>query len=75
VRPELLRPAVHGSFVEASVSPPSRNSTLWILEGLSLAVIARNTRTNQAEYLLFEPVLSEFEYELRDRSLTTSATS
>jgi flagellar protein FlaI len=66
--PNSYDPAVHGSLVEASVSPPYEElDRYWILEGLSLAVIARNTRTNQAEYLLFEPVLSEFEYELLER--------
>ena len=30
-------------------------------------MIAQNTETNLAEYLLFEPVLSEFEYELLER--------
>ena len=60
--------AEHGPLVEAE--PPSGYEELdryWIIAGLSLAVIAKNTRTNQAEYLLFEPVLSEFEYELLER--------
>lgn len=66
--PDSYDPAVHGSLVEAAVSPPYEElDRYWILEGLSLAVIARNTQTNQAEYLLFEPVLSEFEYELLER--------
>jgi flagellar protein FlaI len=66
--PDSYDPAVHGSLVEASVSPPYEElDRYWILEGLSLAVIARNAQTNQAEYLLFEPVLSEFEYELLER--------
>ena len=60
--------AEHGPLVEAE--PPSGYEELdryWITAGLSLAVIAKNTQTNQAEYLLFEPVLSEFEYELLER--------
>ncbi len=61
-------PAVHAPLVEAAVSLPYEElDRYWIVEGLSLAVIARNTQTNQAEYLLFEPVLSEFEYELLER--------
>ncbi|MCT8336189.1 type II/IV secretion system ATPase subunit [Methanoculleus sp. Afa-1] len=61
-------PAVHGLLVDA-VSPAGYEELdrYWIADGLSLAVIAKNTETNQAEYLLFEPVLSEFEYELLER--------
>ncbi|NLZ29320.1 MAG: type II/IV secretion system ATPase subunit [Methanomicrobiales archaeon] len=61
-------PDVHGPLVEA-VSPPDYEelSRYWITTGLSLAVIARNTRTNQAEYLLFEPILSDFEHKLLER--------
>jgi flagellar protein FlaI len=60
--------AVNGDLVEGTVSPPYEElDRYWILEGLSLAVIVRNAQTNQAEYLLFEPVLSEFEYELLER--------
>ena len=39
----------------------------WIEEGLTLVYIALNKKTNQTEYLLFEPPLSEFEYELLER--------
>ena len=61
-------PAVHGSLVEAAVPAAYEEiDRYWIVEGLALAVIARNMRTNQAEFLLFEPVLSEFEYELLER--------
>jgi flagellar protein FlaI len=61
-------PAAHSSLVEAAVPPVyDEIDRYWITEGLALAVIARNTQTNQAEYLLFEPVLSEFEYELLER--------
>ncbi|KUK61438.1 MAG: Uncharacterized protein XE10_1399 [Methanoculleus marisnigri] len=61
-------PAAHGPLVEAAVPPAYEElDRYWILEGLAVAVIARNTQTNQAEYLLFEPVLSEFEYELLER--------
>ncbi len=39
----------------------------WIDKGRSLVIIALNRRTNQKEYLLFEPSLSDFEYELLER--------
>ena len=39
----------------------------WIEKGRSLVIIALNKRTNQKEYLLFEPTLSDFEYELLER--------
>ena len=39
----------------------------WIEEGRTLVYIALNKKTNQTEYLLFEPPLSEFEYELLER--------
>jgi flagellar protein FlaI len=39
----------------------------WIEKGRSLVIIALNKRTNQNEYLLFEPSLSDFEYELLER--------
>ncbi|MCX6698927.1 MAG: type II/IV secretion system ATPase subunit [Methanomicrobiales archaeon] len=39
----------------------------WSDVGVSLVVIALNEKTNQNEYLLFEPVLSEFQYELIER--------
>jgi archaeal flagellar protein FlaI len=39
----------------------------WIEKGRSQVIIALNKRTNQREYLLFEPSLSDFEYELLER--------
>jgi flagellar protein FlaI len=39
----------------------------WIEKGCSLVIIALNKRTNQREYLLLEPSLSDFEYELLER--------
>jgi flagellar protein FlaI len=39
----------------------------WIEKGESLAIIAMNQKTNQKEYLLYEPALSDFEYELLER--------
>jgi len=45
----------------------TRLDEYWIEKGRSLVVIALNQKTNQKEYLLFEPTLSEFEYELLER--------
>ena len=39
----------------------------WVERGRSLVIIAHNQRSNQKEYLLFEPSLSDFEYELLER--------
>ena len=39
----------------------------WIEKGRSLVIIALNRHSNQKEYLLFEPSLSDFEYELLER--------
>jgi len=58
----------HGTLVEASV-PESYEAVdqYWVEQGCSLVVIGHNKRTNQNEYLLFEPTLSDFEYELLER--------
>ena len=58
----------HGSLVDAII--PDEYDPLdqyWVEKGRSLIVIAHNRRTNQKEYLLFEPTLSDFEYELLER--------
>ena len=61
-------PMVHGHLAEAEVPAGYEEiDRYWITRGLALAVIARNAQTNQVEFLLFEPVLSEFEYELLER--------
>jgi archaeal flagellar protein FlaI len=39
----------------------------WIERGLSLVCIALNEKNHQNEYILFEPPLSPFEYELLER--------
>jgi flagellar protein FlaI len=39
----------------------------WVERGLSLVCIALNQKTHQNEYILFEPPLSAFEYELLER--------
>jgi flagellar protein FlaI len=39
----------------------------WIIEGRSKVLIVNHNETRQDEYMLFEPVLSEFELELLER--------
>lgn len=58
----------HGTLVEANV-PETYEAVdqYWVEQGCSLVVIGHNKRTNQDEYLLFEPTLSDFEYELLER--------
>jgi len=58
----------HGPLVEAHV--PDWYELLeqyWVETGRALVYITLNRKTNQNEYLLFEPALSEFEYELLER--------
>ncbi len=60
--------AEHGPLFEADIPPGFKEvDRYWIEKGRSVVIIALNTRTNQNEYLLFEPALSEFEYELLER--------
>ncbi len=57
-----------GTLVEAEIPPEYEQiDRYWVEKGRSLVVIALNTKTNQKEYLLYEPALSEFEYELLER--------
>jgi archaeal flagellar protein FlaI len=58
----------HGSLIDVRL-PESYDQLdqYWVEPGRSLIVIANNKRTNQKEYLLFEPALSDFEYELLER--------
>jgi len=59
---------LHGSLVEAVVPEGyDQLDQYWIERGRSLVIIANNRKTNQKEYLLFEPALSDFEYELLER--------
>jgi flagellar protein FlaI len=65
---EEYDPARHGALVTAEL--PAGYELLdqyWIEEGRTLVYIALNRKTNQTEYLLFEPPLSGFEYELLER--------
>lgn len=60
---------VHGPLVDADLPPGYREvERYWVDEGRSLVDIALNENTNQYEYLLYEPRLSEFEYELLERT-------
>ncbi len=60
--------AEHDPLVIAEIPPHYQEiDRYWVTEGLSLAVIAQNMQTYLIEYLLFEPPLSEFEYELLER--------
>jgi len=57
-----------GTLVEAEIPPEYEQiDRYWVEKGRSLVVIALNTKTSQKEYLLSEPALSEFEYELLER--------
>jgi len=57
-----------GTLVEAEIpNDYEQIDRYWVEKGCSLVVIALNKKTNQKEYLLFEPALSEFEYELLER--------
>ena len=57
-----------GTLVEANVDDMYEQiDQYWVTNGCSLIIIALNKKTNQQEYLLFEPTLSDFEYELLER--------
>jgi archaeal flagellar protein FlaI len=58
----------HGALVDASLPEDYEQlDQYWVEKGRSLIIIAHNRKTNQKEYLLFEPTLSDFEYELLER--------
>jgi flagellar protein FlaI len=58
----------HGSLVEVDLPSEYVNvREYWADPGRALVVIARNIKTRLKEYLLFEPVLTPFEYELLER--------
>ena len=58
----------HGTLVEADLTDNYEHiDEYWVDKGRSLVVIALNKKNNLNEYLLFEPSLSEFEYELLER--------
>jgi len=58
----------YGTLVDARIPEGYEQiDQYWIEKGCSLVIIALNRKTNQREYLLFEPGLSVFEYELLER--------
>lgn len=60
--------ATHGTLVAGKLPEGYELvDQYWIEEGRSLVYITVNKKTNQSEYLLFEPGLSDFEYELLER--------
>ena len=61
-------PVMDGPLVEPALPEGYREIYhYWSNVGVSLVVVALNEMTSQNEYLLFEPVLSEFQYELIER--------
>jgi flagellar protein FlaI len=61
-------PVTEGPLVESQLPASYREiDHYWVDVGESLVVVALNEKTNQNEYLLFEPALSEFQYELIER--------
>lgn len=57
-----------GSLVSEEIPPGfTEMDRYWISEGTSLVIIVRNEQSRQNEYLLFEPPLTPFEYELLER--------
>lgn len=57
-----------GSLVREEIPPGfTEMDRYWISEGTALVIIVRNEQTRQNEYLLFEPPLTPFEYELLER--------
>jgi flagellar protein FlaI len=58
----------HGPLVTGELPEGYREiEEYWVEPGRTMVIIAHNLQTNQDEYLLFEPTLSEFEYELLER--------
>ena len=61
-------PARDGPLVDAEI--PQNYTEIdryWVDNGESLVVIALNQKSQQPEYLLYEPVLTDFQYELIER--------
>lgn len=58
----------HGSLLDIKLPPLYESKQeYWVEPGLAKVVIALNTKSKLKEYLLFEPELSPFEYELLER--------
>ena len=65
---KLYDPDRHGILVTPDLAPGfDVVDVYWIERGLSLVCIALNQKNHQNEYILFEPKLSPFEYELLER--------
>lgn len=61
-------PAVHGSLVDRTLpNEYELVESYWVNEGCSQVNIVHNRKTQQDEYVLYEPELSPFEYELIER--------
>lgn len=59
---------LHGSLVEVNIPEGYKEiDRYWIDPGRVIVVIALNLKANQTEYLLFEPGMSPFEYEILER--------
>jgi flagellar protein FlaI len=65
---KVYDPDRHGILVTPDL-PPGFDvvDVYWVERGLSLVCIALNQKSQQNEYILFEPPLSPFEYELLER--------
>lgn len=68
--PEIVNydPSIHGSLVDREL--PEEFDLIeqyWVDEGLSQVNVVFNRRTKQEEYILYEPTLTPFEYELIER--------
>lgn len=58
----------HGSLLDIKLQYPyEARQEYWVEPGLAKVVIAHNVRSKLREYLLFEPELTPFEYELLER--------
>lgn len=58
----------HGSLLDIKLQHPYESKQeYWVEPGLAKVVIAHNVRSKLREYLLFEPELTPFEYELLER--------
>jgi len=61
-------PAVHGSLVDRTLpNEYELVESYWVDEGCSQVNIVHNRKSQQEEYVLYEPELSPFEYELIER--------
>jgi archaeal flagellar protein FlaI len=65
---KVYDPDRHGILVTPDLKPGFQIvDVYWIERGLSLVCIALNEKNHQNEYVLFEPALTPFEYELLER--------